>query len=104
MLLTNTTPEHAPIGTYGLVNVLAAICVVPISYFCAPLGVNIGKNIKPTTLKRIFAVALFIISARMLFSGISYYVEDNSSSAVSEFSTTVEQTEQTDNNSAVENN
>lgn len=108
MLLTNSTPDHAPIGTFGLVNVLAAICVVPVSYFCAPLGVNIGKNIKPTTLKRIFAVALFIISARMLFSGISYYVEDNSAQTTTEVSTeastAVEPTEQTDNNSAVENN
>ena len=108
MLLTNSTPDHAPIGTFGLVNVLAAICVVPVSYFCAPLGVNIGKNIKPTTLKRIFAVALFIISARMLFSGISYYVEDNSAQTTTEVSTeastAIEPTEQTDNNSAVENN
>ncbi len=71
MLLTNSTPEGAPIGTFGLVNVLAAICVVPISYICAPWGVNIGKNIRPFTLKRIFALALFIISARMLYSGIT---------------------------------
>src|SRR5574344_1642914 len=77
MLLTNQTPDGAPIGTFGLVNVLAAICVVPLSYFCAPLGVNVGKSIKPATLKRIFAIALFIISARMLYSGISYYVSSD---------------------------
>lgn len=71
MLLTNSTPDGAPIGTFGLVNILAALCVVPISYFCAPWGVSIGKNIRPYTLKRIFAVALFIISVRMLISGIS---------------------------------
>ena len=39
-----------------------------------PLGVSVGKGIKPVTLKRIFAVALFIISARMLYSGLSYYL------------------------------
>lgn len=77
MLLTNQTPDGAPIGTFGLVNVLAAICVVPVSYLCAPLGVNVGKSIKPATLKRIFAIALFIISARMLYSGISYYVSSD---------------------------
>jgi uncharacterized protein len=71
----NATPDAAPIGTFGLVNVLAAICVVPISYFCAPLGVNIGKNIAPATLKRIFAIALFIISAQMLYKGISFYAK-----------------------------
>ena len=77
MLFTNlnSTPAGAPLGTFGLVNVLAALCVVPISYFCAPLGVNVGKNIAPVTLKRIFAVALFIISANMLYKGVSYYVK-----------------------------
>ncbi len=44
----------------------------------------------------------------MLFSGISYYVEDNSAQTTTEVSTeastAVEPTEQTDNNSAVENN
>ncbi len=72
MILMNltSTPAGAPIGTIGLVNVLAAICVVPISILCAPLGVSVGKNISPITLKRIFAVALFIVSARMLYEGI----------------------------------
>lgn len=66
----NATPEAAPIGTLGLVNVLAAICVVPVSILCAPLGVWFGKSISPITLKRIFAIALFFISARMLYEGI----------------------------------
>ena len=76
MILTATTPVGAPIGTYGLVNVLAACCVVPVSYFCAPLGVSVGKNIAPATLKRIFAVALFIISVSMLYKGITSYMEE----------------------------
>ena len=66
----SATPADAPIGTLGLVNVLTAVCVVPISILCAPLGVRFGKSISPITLKRIFAVALFIISARMLYEGI----------------------------------
>ena len=66
MLLTGTTPPDAPIGTFGLVNLLAAICVVPISVLFAPIGVRFGKKVSPVTLKRIFAVALFIVSVRML--------------------------------------
>lgn len=66
----NSTPQGAPVGTIGLVNVLAAVCVVGVSIFSAPLGVSIGKNIKPVTLKRIFAVMLLIISIRMLISGL----------------------------------
>lgn len=68
-----STPALAPIGTFGLVNVLAAICVVPVSYLCAPWGVNVGKSLQPATLKRIFAVALFIISVNMLYKGITFY-------------------------------
>ncbi len=73
MILMNlsATPQAAPIGTLGLVNVLTAVCVVPISILSAPLGVRFGKNISPVTLKRIFAVALFIVSARMLVEGIT---------------------------------
>ena len=66
MLATGTTPADAPLGTFGLVNLLAAVCVVPISVLFAPLGVRFGKNVSPVTLKRIFAVALFIVSVRML--------------------------------------
>ncbi len=75
MIFTNlsNTPHAAPLGTFGLVNVLTAICVIPISYICAPLGVNIGKSIAPVTLKRVFAVALFIISVNMLYKGITHY-------------------------------
>ncbi|MDY6322763.1 MAG: sulfite exporter TauE/SafE family protein [Succinivibrio sp.] len=72
MILMNisATPPDAPVGTIGLVNVLAAACVICVSVFAAPLGVAIGRNIKPVTLKRIFAVMLFIISVRMLISGL----------------------------------
>lgn len=90
MLFTNlnSTPAGAPLGTFGLVNVLAAACVVPISYFCAPLGVNIGKKIAPVTLKRIFAVALFIISANMLYKGITYYTKVPQTQAVQQIEET----------------
>ena len=70
LLLSGQTPDHAPIGTFGLVNVLGAACVIPLSVIAAPLGVRFGKNIKPSTLKRIFAVALLIVSVRMLYSAL----------------------------------
>lgn len=68
LVATATTPELAPIGTFGHVNLLGAACIIPLSVLCAPFGVKVGKNISPVTLKRIFAVALFIISVRMLIS------------------------------------
>lgn len=70
LILSGHTPPNAPIGTFGLVNLLGAICVIPLSVLAAPYGVRFGKNIKPATLKRIFAIALFIVSVRMLLSAI----------------------------------
>ena len=70
LCLSSATEAGSPIGTLGHVNLLAALCVVPVSIFSAPLGVKVGKNIQPVTLKRIFAVTLFIISAKMLYSGL----------------------------------
>lgn len=71
LFATGTTPENAPIFTVGYVSLLAVACVVPVSIFMAPIGVNIGKKISPATLKRIFAIALFIVSVRMLLSGLN---------------------------------
>lgn len=71
LFATGTTPENAPIFTVGYVSWLAVACVVPLSIFMAPWGVTIGKKVSPTTLKRIFAVALFCVSVRMLISALS---------------------------------
>lgn len=70
LFATGTTPENAPIFTIGYVSLIAAVCVIPVSMFFAPLGVKIGKNISPVTLKRIFAVSLFIVAVRMLISAL----------------------------------
>ena len=70
LVSTATTPALAPIGTFGHVNLLGAACIIPLSVLCAPFGVKVGKMISPVTLKRIFAIALFIISVRMLMSAI----------------------------------
>lgn len=70
LFATGTTPENAPIFTVGYVSLIAAVCVIPVSMFFAPLGVRIGKSISPVTLKRIFAVSLFIVAVRMLISAI----------------------------------
>lgn len=71
LFATGTTPENAPVLTLGYVSWLAAICVVPCSMFTATLGVKVGKMIAPTTLKRIFALALLCVAVRMLISGLS---------------------------------
>lgn len=70
LFTTGVTPENAPVFTVGYVSLIAAICVIPVSMFFAPLGVRIGKSISPVTLKRIFAISLFIVAVRMLISAL----------------------------------
>lgn len=70
LIATAATPAAAPIGTIGHVNLLGALCIIPLSVFFAPIGVRVGKMVSPVTLKRIFAIALFIVSVRMLMSAI----------------------------------
>ncbi len=71
LFVTGVTPENAPVFTIGYVSLLAAACVIPLSVLAAPFGVAIGKKVSPITLKRIFAVAMFIVSIRMIISGLS---------------------------------
>lgn len=70
LMNVNSTPDAAPPGTMGLVNVLAALCVVPLSSLFDPPGVRPGSLIPPLTLQRLFAVVLFFISIRILYSKI----------------------------------
>ncbi len=72
LFLGNSTPAGAPLGTFGLVNFLAAAFVIPFSVLAAPYGVRIGKMMNPVTLKRIFAIFLLVVSVRMLASGLGY--------------------------------
>lgn len=72
LFATGHTPENAPVFTVGYVSLIAAVFVIPLSMLTAPLGVKIGKMVSPTTLKRIFAVSLFIVALRMLLSGLGY--------------------------------
>lgn len=73
LMNVNSTPDAAPPGTMGLVNVLAALCVVPLSSLFDPPGVRPGSlipPIPPLTLQGLFAVVLFFISIRILYSRI----------------------------------
>lgn len=71
LFFTGVTPENAPIFTVGYVSLLAVACVIPLSILGAPFGVKIGKGVSPVTLKRIFAVGMFLVSIRMLISGLA---------------------------------
>ena len=70
MLLLGTTPADAPAGTFGLVNLLGFICIVPLTVLFAPIGAKLANNMDANLLKKIFAVVLLFTGLRMLIQTI----------------------------------
>ena len=66
MLIIGSTPAGAPAGTYGLVNLLGLLCIMPLTVLFAPVGAAIAHKLDPVKLKRVFAVVLLITGVRML--------------------------------------
>ncbi|MBQ4832912.1 sulfite exporter TauE/SafE family protein [Pseudoalteromonas sp. MMG010] len=66
LLSIGTTPNDAPIGTWGLVNIPAFLLIIPLTILFAPLGVKIGSKLDQKQLKRAFAVVLMLTGIRML--------------------------------------
>jgi uncharacterized membrane protein YfcA len=66
MLIMGQTPLDAPAATYGLVNLIAVIAIVPLTIIFAPIGVTLGQKMNGALLKKIFAVFLMFTGIRML--------------------------------------
>ncbi|PID46037.1 MAG: hypothetical protein CSB47_05850 [Proteobacteria bacterium] len=66
MLVLGTTPADAPAGTWGLVNLMGFICIVPLTVLFAPVGASLGAKLDAAKLKKVFAVVLLITGLRML--------------------------------------
>jgi len=66
MLIMGTTPADAPIGTFGLVNLIGFICIVPLTVIFAPVGASLGAKLDSAKLKKVFSVVLLITGLRML--------------------------------------
>ena len=66
MLLMGSTPADAPLGTFGLVNMIGFICIVPLTVLFAPLGATIAAKLDAAKLKKVFAIVLLITGLRML--------------------------------------
>ncbi|WP_415892876.1 sulfite exporter TauE/SafE family protein [Neptuniibacter sp. PT8_73] len=66
MLLLGSTPADAPAGTFGLVNLIGFLCIVPLTVLFAPIGVSIALKLDAGKLKKVFAVVLLITGLRML--------------------------------------
>ena len=66
MLILGSTPADAPAGTFGLLNLLGFICIVPLTVLFAPVGAFMSEKLDAVKLKKIFAFVLFFTGIRML--------------------------------------
>ncbi|OKY25256.1 hypothetical protein BI291_16990 [Thalassotalea sp. PP2-459] len=66
MLTLGSTPTDAPVGTYGLVNLIGFIFIVPLTVLFAPIGAAFAAKLDAVKLKKVFAIVLLITGLRML--------------------------------------
>ena len=66
MLILGNTPTDAPAGTFGLVNLVAFTCIVPLTVLFAPVGASVAAKLDAVKLKKIFALVLLFTGLRML--------------------------------------
>lgn len=66
MLLNAATPVDAPVYTYGFINVLGFIAIVPLTVLFAPIGASLGAKLDAVMLKKVFAIVLGFTGVRML--------------------------------------
>ncbi|MFD2166339.1 sulfite exporter TauE/SafE family protein [Thalassotalea euphylliae] len=66
MLALGTTPQDAPAGTFGLVNLIGFICIVPLTVLFAPVGASLTAKLDADKLKKVFAFVLLFTGLRML--------------------------------------
>jgi uncharacterized membrane protein YfcA len=66
MLVLGNTPSDAPAGTFGLINLTALLCIVPLTVLFAPVGASLAAKLDAVKLKKIFAIVLLFTGLRML--------------------------------------
>jgi uncharacterized membrane protein YfcA len=66
LLVFGNTPNDAPVGTVGLVNLLGFGCIVPLTVLFAPIGAAMAARLDGAKLKKIFAIVLLCTGGRML--------------------------------------
>jgi uncharacterized membrane protein YfcA len=70
LLLIGERPIDAPLGNIGLINLPAFVAIVPLTVLFAPIGARLGAALDQVQLKRVFALALMLTGARMLYQSL----------------------------------
>lgn len=65
-LMLEIPPEHRPPLTFGAVNLVLFLVIVPMTRATTPLGVRLAHAMNPRPLKRVFAVFLVVLALNML--------------------------------------
>ncbi len=60
--------ENLPAYSFGYVNLLGVLMVIPASIFAAPYGVRLAHKLSKQVLQKSFAVFLMLVSARFFYS------------------------------------
>lgn len=66
MLILGSTPSDAPAGTFGFVNLMGFLCIVPLTVIFAPIGASLAAKLDAKKLKKVFAIVLLVTGLRML--------------------------------------
>ena len=65
-IFTGWSVAGLPDLSFGYVNLLAFIVIMPMTVFFAPIGARLSHNIPPKRLRLIFCIFLILTSCRML--------------------------------------
>lgn len=64
MIFAGWGVESLPMFSFGYVNLLGVALVIPVTIFCAPIGVRIAHALPKRTLEVSFGIFLLIVAAR----------------------------------------
>lgn len=71
-LISGWNVQGLPPYTIGYIYLPAVVLVAGVSFFTAPLGAKLAHSLPVATLKRGFAVVMFLLSVKMLYTVISH--------------------------------
>lgn len=56
--------------TFGYINLIALVVIVPVTVLCAPVGVAVGHKFSTTKLRKVFSIFMIVIAVRMIYEVI----------------------------------
>lgn len=71
LTLAGIGETNLPSGSFGYVNWLAAVIILPMSIIMAPIGAKLAHALPADKLKKVFGLFLIIVSARFFYSLLS---------------------------------